>query len=122
MWYVVVGLLSGIIGAMGMGGGTILIPLLITFFNVEQKTAQFINLVSFVFMAIIAVILHKKNGLIDFSLGSIFAVFGGVFAFIVSIISSKLDSRILKNIFGIFLIFVGICQLIACKKKQKANK
>ena len=73
MWYIIVGFLSGVLGAMGMGGGTILIPMLITFFSVEQKTAQFINLVSFVFMAIIAVIFHKKNGLIDFGLGLIFA-------------------------------------------------
>ena len=66
MWYVIVGLLSGALGAMGMGGGTILIPMLITFFSVEQKSAQFINLVSFVFMAAVAVILHKKNNLINF--------------------------------------------------------
>ncbi len=122
MWYVIVGLLSGALGAMGMGGGTILIPMLITFFSVEQKSAQFINLVSFVFMAAVAVILHKKNNLINFGLGSIFAIFGGVFALIVSIIASKLNSQILKIIFGIFLIIVGICQLISCIKKQKSNK
>ena len=122
MWYIIVGILSGVLGSMGMGGGTILIPILITFFSMEQKTAQFINLVSFVFMGVIAVILHKKNGLIAFGLGLIFAIFGGVFAFFVSIFSTKLDGQILKNIFGIFLIIVGFCQLITSIKKQKLNK
>lgn len=122
MWYILVGVLSGVLGAMGMGGGTFLIPMLITFFAIKQREAQFINLVAFVFMGIIAVILHKKNGMINFGLGTIFAIFGGVFALIVSIASAKLDSDILKIIFGIFLIVVGICQLVATIKKQKLNK
>ncbi len=121
MWFIIVGLLSGVLGAMGLGGGTILIPMLITFFNVSQKSAQFINLISFVFMAVIAVIMHKKNGLIDFALGTIFAIFGGVFALIFSIIATRLDSKILKIVFGCFLILVGVCQFVSTLKKHKSN-
>lgn len=122
MWYILVGLLSGVLGAMGMGGGTILIPMLITFFSEKQKVAQFINLVSFVFMAIFAVILHKKNGLIDFSIGTIFAVFGGIFALIFSLVTVNIRSYVLGKIFGAFLLVVGICQLIGAIKKSKAVK
>ena len=119
VWYIVVGVLSGIMGAMGLGGGTLLIPMLITFFAVEQKTAQFINLVSFVFVAAVAVIQHKKNNLINFSVGTIFAIFGGLFALIVSLMCSKIKSEILSKIFGWFLLVVGIFQLFSNIKNQK---
>ncbi len=124
MWYIITGILSGILGAMGMGGGTILIPMLITFFGTKQKFAQFINLIAFIFMAIFAVILHKKNNLIDFTFGTIFAVFGAIFAFIASIVASKLNGKTLKTIFGVFLIVIGIFQLKTTikKHKQEGNK
>lgn len=121
MLYILVGLLSGILGAMGMGGGTILIPLLITFFAVEQKSAQFINLIAFVFMAIIAVIIHSRNKLIDFQVGTIFAVFGAVFAFIVSMLTMHIESSVLGKIFGGFLIIVGVTQLLGVIKKSKST-
>ncbi|MGB9679340.1 MAG: sulfite exporter TauE/SafE family protein, partial [Thermoanaerobacteraceae bacterium] len=42
-----IGILSGIIGGMGLGGGTILIPALTIFAGIEQHLAQSINLLSF---------------------------------------------------------------------------
>jgi uncharacterized membrane protein YfcA len=41
-----IGFFAGIIGGMGMGGGTILIPALILFANIDPKMAQSINLLS----------------------------------------------------------------------------
>ena len=55
--------LSGIIGGMGMGGGTLLVPLL-SFMDLEQKTIQAINLISFLPMCCIALGVHAKNKLI----------------------------------------------------------
>ncbi len=122
MWYIVVGLLSGVLGAMGMGGGTILIPMLVTFFAVEQKQAQFINLIAFVFMAIIAVIMHKKSGLINIGAGTVFAISGAVFSLIFSLITLGLQSKFLSRLFGGFLIFVGIINLFGIIKKTKTQK
>ncbi len=122
MWYIVVGLISGILGAMGMGGGTFLIPMLITFFGIGQKSAQFINLLAFVFTAIIAVVFHKKNNMIDFGIGTIFAFFGGVFGFVCSILVSGIEAKILQRLFGLFLIIIGIVQLVPLIKKTKAQK
>ena len=39
VWYAVAGILGGILGGMGMGGGTVLIPLLTLFYGVGQHTA-----------------------------------------------------------------------------------
>jgi uncharacterized membrane protein YfcA len=44
--YLLVGALGGVLGGMGMGGGTLLIPALTIFCEVEQHVAQAINLIS----------------------------------------------------------------------------
>ena len=36
IFYLLAGFLSGVLGGMGMGGGTVLIPALTIFFGVEQ--------------------------------------------------------------------------------------
>ena len=66
IWYIVTGVVGGLFGGMGMGGGTLLIPLLNIFCGVKQHTAQAINLLSFIAMAIVALIIHIKNKLVNF--------------------------------------------------------
>ena len=61
---IIIGVIGGVISGMGMGGGTILIPLVTTFLHFEQKVAQSINLIAFIPMAIISVIIHIKNKMV----------------------------------------------------------
>ena len=49
LWFVLAGIVSGVVAGMGMGGGTLLIPVLIIFFNIAQQQAQGINLLAFIF-------------------------------------------------------------------------
>ena len=65
LWYGFAGLVGGLIGGMGMGGGTLLIPLLSIFYSVGQHTAQAVNLVSFIPMAVVTLIIHIKNKLVN---------------------------------------------------------
>lgn len=41
------GIISGVVSGMGMGGGTLLIPILTIFFHFNQQLAQGINLLAF---------------------------------------------------------------------------
>ena len=61
MMYILIGLLSGIISGMGIGGGTLLIPALTVFMKHSQIDAQMINLIYFIPTALFAVIFHLKN-------------------------------------------------------------
>ena len=63
--FAVVGIVGGVIGGMGMGGGTLLIPLLTIFSGVEQHMAQAINLIAFIPTAIVALIVHIRNKLVE---------------------------------------------------------
>ena len=66
LWYALIGVFGGVFGGMGMGGGTIIIPLLTLFLSVSQKFAQGYNLYAFIIMAVVALIIHYKNRLVHF--------------------------------------------------------
>ena len=87
MWYLylIFGILSGIIGGMGMGGGTLLIPLLTIFCEISQIIAQMYNLLAFLPMSIIAIFIHYKNKLIKINCLPILIIFG-IFLMILSIV------------------------------------
>ena len=65
MALIITGFLSGIIGGMGIGGGTILIPIMTIFLGFDQKTAQAVNLIYFIPTALTALTIHIKNKQIE---------------------------------------------------------
>lgn len=107
------GIAAGILGGMGMGGGTILIPLLTIFFNVGQKEAQAINLVSFIPMAIVSLAIHiknkrvKKGGLLWIIVPAVLTSVGGGFA------AQAVNGEVLKRIFGGFLLLLSVVQFFS---------
>ena len=117
-WFLIVGALGGVLGGMGMGGGTVLIPLLSICFNVGQHTVQAVNLVSFIPMAIVALIIHLKNKLVSFK-KILLIIIPGVFACILgSYIARLISGDVLRKIFGGFLILLSIFQFSTEIKKK----
>ena len=47
LYFVLAGVLGGVLAGMGMGGGTLTLPILVLVMGVEQITAQFANLIAF---------------------------------------------------------------------------
>ncbi len=107
---IIVSALGGIIGGMGMGGGTLLIPLLTLAAGLEQHLAQAINLIAFVPMSIIALVIHKKNGYVFFKTAlpitftALLGAIGGSFA------TRYAGGYVLRACFGAFLIVLGCFQ------------
>ena len=104
----VFGAISGIVAALGMGGGTILILLLSLFTGLQQHLIQGTNLVVFIPTSITAIYMNVKHKTIDYKLSIIFIVFGIIGAIIGSLLSFKFESQTLKKFFGIFLVFIAI--------------
>ena len=101
------GLLGGVLGGMGMGGGTALIPLLTIVCGLSQSSAQAINLLAFAPMAGVALSVHAKNGLL---------VKDGLFSIVLpacalsvlgALVAAHLPSAILSKAFGVFLIVLS---------------
>ena len=115
--YVLFGIFAGILGGMGMGGGTILIPLLTIFFNINQTVAQGFNLLAFLPMSIFAILIHKKSGLIEVKNIFYIIIPGFIFAILGSILANLIDKNILKILFGCFLLVLSIIEFIKIFKK-----
>lgn len=121
MTEILISLISGIVSGTGMGGGTILIFLLTFMLGIEQRIAQATNLIFFVPTSIVAIIVNFKNKNIDKSLGIIVSTFGVLGAIIGALIALKIDVRILKKFFGIFLAIVAINEIYSIIKKYKKD-
>ena len=125
IWYGLIGILGGVLGGMGMGGGTILIPLFTIFFNVEQHLAQAVNLVSFVPTGIVALIFHIINKLIV-KKGILYLIIPAViFSVASTLLSINIKGETLQRIFGGFLLILSIIQFFSyqiIKKFTRENK
>lgn len=122
IWEIIGGLIGGLAGGMGMGGGTLLIPILTLLAGFKQLEAQGINLISFIPMSIVALILHFKNKLVKFKETYLLAIIGAIVSLISALIAVHINSKALKILFALFLIGIGIWQLVELIKEFKEKK
>ncbi len=122
--FVLAGILAGVLGGMGMGGGTILIPILTILFSISQHTSQAVNLIAFIPMAIVAIILHAKNKLIRKKGLLLIIIPATVISLLASLLSNSLHADFLKKAFGLFLVCLAVVQFFLGKvvKRQKRGE
>jgi len=127
MGEIIIGIVSGMVAALGMGGGTILILLLGIFTELKQHIIQGSNLIFFIPTSIVAIIMNVKNKTINYKnalviiiSGIIGAVIGCEISFNIENkklkivgckISFKFDNTKLKKLFGIFLLVIAIFEI-----------
>lgn len=115
----IVSFLSGFIASLGLGGGMVLIIYLAIFTGMGQLEAQGINLIFFIPIALISIILHTKSKLIIWKRIIPSIITGVIAALAFSFIASMLGSKVLSKIFSVFIIIIGIRELIKKSDKQK---
>lgn len=109
--YLVLGILGGIPAGMGMGGGTVTIPLLVLVGGVAQKIAQSANLFSFLPMSIGVLKKHADNGLLQAG-GIGWIILPALLASALgTTVASYLPAEFLGKAFGVFLIILGFAGL-----------
>ncbi len=116
------GLLSGIIGSMGLGGGTVLIIYLSLFTSHSQLESQGINLLFFIPCAVIAIIIYLKGGLIKLKNIVKIAVFGIIGAFLGLYLSNILKEALIAKLFGVLLIILAFNELFNNVIKRLAER
>ena len=110
--------LSALLGAMGFGGGSVLVIYLTTVADLPQKQAQGINLVFFVATAFFALISNARKELTDKkSLKSYLplSLAGLVIGFL---LLPVISSELLKKLFGGALLLLGIKELFAREHRR----
>ncbi|MBP1548031.1 MAG: sulfite exporter TauE/SafE family protein [Oscillospiraceae bacterium] len=105
--------LTGLLASLGVGGGMVLIIWFTAVLGMSQLDAQGINLLFFLPIALLSVIMHRKNGLVRprelmpaFVTGTVGAA-AGYFA------ARFIGSQLLGKIFAVFIIIIGIKELIS---------
>lgn len=106
-----VGLLTGVLSGFGIGGGSLLILYLTSFAGVNQYVAGGINLLYFLFCAPAALISHIRNRLIDGRTVLWCTAAGVVTSLLAAWIAGMMDVRLLRRIFGVFLLYIGVREL-----------
>lgn len=107
---------------MGMGGGTILILLLSLFMNMDQHIAQATNLVFFIPTAVAAIIIGLKNKNVEWKLSIPVILAGMIGAAIAANLSTYMDVKKLRKLFGIFLLITASYEIYSWYKMYIKEK
>ena len=99
---------AGILSAWGVGGGTLLLLVMTLFLGVDQITAQGINLLYFLPTAAMALVQHRKNGLLDAPVLGSAIPWGLPAAALGAFLATAVDVAALKKPFGVFLLAAGL--------------
>ena len=105
-----IGVLSGL---LGVGGGIFLVPILTSYFAVDQHLAHGTSLAVVVPTAIMGATVYSYHGTMDVVMAAQLAVGGVIGAAIGSRLMTKIPAAQLKRMFGVMLILVGIRMVLA---------
>lgn len=107
--FIVIGLVSGFMsGLFGVGGGTVIVPLLVLLVAFGQKLASGTSGASIVVTAAVGVISYAVNGQVDWLAAALLAVGGVVGAPIGAQLLHRISEAALRWIFVGFLVVVMI--------------
>lgn len=109
----IVGLVAGFLsGLVGIGGGIVIVPVLVYFFNMNQKMAQGTTLFMFLFpIGILGVYNYYKSGYVDYKSALIISITFILGSYFGSKTVIGIDTKVVKQIFGGVLVLVGFKML-----------
>ena len=116
------GIAGGVLGGMGMGGGTVLIPILTIFCGVPQHMAQSVNLLTLLPMSALSLRVHAQNGLLDTKGALWMMVPATVLSALGAVFVQGVASGALRVGFGIFLCLLSLYQFYGGWKSLLAQK
>ena len=109
-----IGFFAGIVGgSLGLGGGIIIVPALVFILGFTQHHAQGTSLAVLLFpIGILGVINYAKNGYVNYKFALILILAFVLGSYIGSLISVHLPDKVLKKIFGVFMLLISIKMII----------
>ncbi len=116
------GLFSGTAGAMGLGGGAVLIIHLALFTDTSQLKSQGINLLFFIPIALAAVTVYSLKKNIKWRLVLKTSVWGLAGSAVGLMVTGRIGGEITGKIFGGLLIIMGLLEIFGKKEKPLDKK
>ena len=120
---IILGAAAGFLsGLLGIGGGVIYVPALMYFAAVPVHTAIGISLFLIVPSSAVAALRHYMGGSVDLSLVAVVLPTALIGAYLGAYASSYLSAPLLKKIFGVALILIGVNSLFGFTEKLLARQ
>lgn len=109
----VIGLMAGAFSALfGVGGGTVMVPMLVLWRGFDEKKATGTSLLAIVIIAAYAVISYALFGTVDWVTGLLIgipAVLGVIFG---TWIQQRITDRVLSGMFAVLMLFIVVLYLV----------
>jgi len=107
---IMVGVAAGILGGLvGVGGGIIIVPALVYFLGLDQKTAQGTSLGLIMLpVGIFGVLQYYKQGHVDFRVVGVLAIGFLAGSYFGSKIALSLPQETVKKVFAILMVIIAI--------------
>jgi uncharacterized membrane protein YfcA len=102
---VVIGILSGL---SGVGGGTLLVPMLVVGFGIGQRVAQGTSLLAVLPTATFGALVHHRQGDVDLGAAGWMALAGAPLALVGGALALWLPQRVLASLFGLVLAVLAV--------------
>lgn len=112
--YIILGLIAGVFsGFLGIGGGTIIIPVLVYLYGLTQHQAQGTTLALMVLpIGLLAALRYYYSGNVNIPMAVFICIGFFVGGFIGASVAQPMPDYLLKKIFGIFLLLVAFKMII----------
>ncbi|NLY54704.1 MAG: sulfite exporter TauE/SafE family protein [Firmicutes bacterium] len=121
MFVIILGLLSGVLAGLAVGGGTLLVPGLVLIQGTPQHVAQGISLFIFLPTSVLAILTHLRYGNVQWKLAAQLAVGAVIGSFLGAQLALLLQPKLLRKIFAVYLLAMAIYQLLASPKQKDAR-
>jgi uncharacterized membrane protein YfcA len=110
---IALGLGAGVLsGALGVGGGVVMVPAMVLVMGLTQQTAQGTSLLVILPTAVSGVYQHYRHGLLRERLTIWVGLVGAAGAAGGSFLALHTDHQRLRQIFALYLLFVGVRTLL----------
>jgi uncharacterized membrane protein YfcA len=116
---ILAGFVTGMLSAWGVGGGSLLIVYMTVFAGIPQQAAQGVNLLYFLPTSSTALVSHLKNRLVEKSLAWPAILAGSATTLGASLLVTNIDTHLMKKLFGVFIIFIGITEVFRKREKKE---
>lgn len=108
-YYLMIGMIGGLMsGLLGIGGGTVMVPLMVLWLGSAQREAHALSLAAIIPISLVAVVVYGQAGKVD-PLAAIALTLGAIFGARVGAgLLANAKERPLKLAFGFFLLIAAL--------------
>ncbi|HYR51931.1 MAG TPA: sulfite exporter TauE/SafE family protein [Candidatus Dormibacteraeota bacterium] len=108
-WNILLGAVVGVLGGLlGVGGGTILVPVLVLAERFPQHVAQGVSLLMILPTGIVGALSHARHGHVVRALLPPLMTGGALGALLGALLAHRIEAHTLTRIFAIFLLLVSV--------------